>query len=283
MAGYSPLMNPAAMVPAGNVPLYMLGDVDRWRTNAMQADNAGLADAIGGYEHQQKMRPMLQQQQQLANDTTLAQLPGVQANSSMLKRKDAGEAITFDDEIKTKLGRLAREASDDDLKKFENGVHELLYSDDPAKKAQGRKLLEASKHMMQERAKHVQDMEKERTRASSAEKLMQMQIDAGRFNKAGGKVKTLEQTIAGAKSARERHQALIDASTVAKQDGNDDLAESYLARAMAVRPQAEAELAAINQKPGSVDVGTMTNGQVPTVPKPSISPQSQKPDPLGIR
>lgn len=80
----------------------------------------------------------------------------------------------------------------------------------------------------------------------------------------------VDQRIMAAKSARERHQILIDEATKADQAGATQDARLLLQRAEAIRPQAEAELAAIQQKPGQVDVGRMAG--VPTTPQQSIAP-----------
>jgi hypothetical protein len=100
----------------------------------------------------------------------------------------------------------------------------------------------------------------------------QMRIDAGKYKKADKS--RFENYFSTLKTSRDKHAALVDEATKARLGGDMSTAANFMARAEALRPQAEAEISAINPKPGTVDLSKIGgDNTIPTNAKPSIAPQ----------
>lgn len=204
--------------------------------------------------------PLRLRQAGLNADTTEAQLPGVQANSGMLQRKNSNEGILNNDALAQAKQEFMSKASDAHLKELFDKGQEMAYSLDPKMRMQGQQIMSMHKDMVKEREKQAAETARQlattREAGSQARLTQQDAIDAGKFKKGNKLILTLDQAIDNSKSAKERHQKLIDAATQAEQEGEPDAAARYRARAEAIRPQAEAELLA-TPKPGTADLGAL--------------------------
>ena len=259
MAGNLPVQLPDLSQLLGGVGGYAMGQQKdmAFRNNQMNQD-AALQDLL----FQQQNDPIKIRQAGLNADTTAAQLPGWEADSADKQRTmKVKQGIPIDVETKAKLTDMYTKMSDDEVKQLDNTLAKNLQSPDPAVREAATQTLQLTKEFQAARlhAKYAADRADAlaKNNAASALALEKARIEAGKYKKTG-KASSMELTITNAKTARERHQALIDAATVAKQDGDDSLAESYLARAENIRPQAEAELAAAQPRPGAVNVGAAT-------------------------
>jgi hypothetical protein len=271
MAGNLPVQLPDLSQLMGPVGGYAMGQQKdmAFQNNQMNQD-AALQDLL----FQRQNDPIKLRQAGLAADTTEAQLPGVQADSwQKTRNQQVREGIPLDTEQKAQLSKIATQMSDEEWKQTENALQQAAIDPSPRVREWASSMIPHLKAMQEERLKNKDREDRaqsvETMRNVSAEKIAQMNIDAGKFQKGGG-VKSLELTIASAKSARERHQALIDAATVAKQQGNVQLAESYTERAAAIRPQAEAEIANLQPRPGAANLPAMAG--IPVNPNISVAP-----------
>lgn len=102
---YQPINSLSELGQMSRVPVGLTLDALQTINRGGAADENNLAAMMQQNEHQSRMYPMQEQQQQLANDTSLAQLPGIQANSSMLQRKNSNEGIFNDSHIQDILGK----------------------------------------------------------------------------------------------------------------------------------------------------------------------------------
>lgn len=222
----------------------------------------------------EQMNPLKVRQQQLQNDTSLAQLPGFQADSSMKQDKAKISRETVGLQLSAQQRKLLADASDDDVKLLENAAQHLAYSSDPAESAKGQQLLQLHKLVIQEKSKQKymsdRQLELEKLRGKNALDLANVNNAAGRYNRSSKAVLSLDQAIDNAKSARERHQKLLDAATLAKQNGDEESYSNYMQRAEIVRPQAEAEISNLQPKPGTPELnklGIQTNPSLSIAPK----------------
>jgi hypothetical protein len=276
-------MNPQSLAQLNNVPIDMTLESMDWLRNARQSDSAGLQDMMGQYAHEAATRPLKQQQMQLANDTTLAQLPGVKAQSGMLERKNKMEAGTFDADMQAKLRKLAMDAADDDIKGMEQQGRKLLFSTNPAERKRGEQILGATEFMFKEREKNRLAGELEAQKQRVAKELMQMQIDAGRFTKTPRAGKSPEELIAS--MGYEKASVYYDARAEAAEDAGDPEAANRF-REQANKMKAAYERAKMLQAQaaagGKVDIGATAN--IPTLPAPQpqgFTPPANTPPQTG--
>ena len=226
MAQYQPLVNPTSLANLNQVPLDMTLEGMDWFNQARNADSQQFQDLPGLLAHEQALRPLKQQQMQIANDTGLAQLPGIKAQSSILQRKNKMEDITFDDDVKTKLSDLATKLKKNDIEQIEAEGQRLLTSMNPEERWRGAQLLAASKEMFALNHKQYQAIELEGVKHRNAKELMQMQIDAGRFNKTPRAGKSPEEILAS--MGFEKASVYYDAKAQAAEEaGNKDHAQYY--------------------------------------------------------
>lgn len=84
------------------------------------------------YLFNEKNNPLKLDQQRLANETTLAQLPGHQADSQIKQRNaQVRNGVPLDEEIKSKRAELAKSVSDSELTQVENAVKVGLVDPSP--------------------------------------------------------------------------------------------------------------------------------------------------------
>lgn len=179
-----------------------------------------------------QMNPIKVRQAGLNADTTEAQLPGYQADARV-KGVNANIAeATQQDQIKTKLSELAKQASDNDLSMLENQGQRLAYSRNPQERALGLEMIRMHKDLIREKDKINLQSEAQirlaNVQGRNQKDLMQMQIDAGRFNKAGGAARSIEEQLASGKLNYEKAATLLNnAAFMADMEGDAEKAMYY--------------------------------------------------------
>jgi hypothetical protein len=153
MAGYQQVNTLNDLAAFGKVPLSLTGDALASIDRGQQADQSNLADLFSQNQHMQAMRPMQEQTQDLQNQTSLAQLPGLHAQSEISQRTNDMGRATFGLDVKNKLTEAAMKASDDELKQVAQHAQQLMYSTNPAEVKEGQKLWMASQHMQETKFK----------------------------------------------------------------------------------------------------------------------------------
>lgn len=134
--------------------------------------------------------------------------------------------------------------------------------------------VENSPDYLKEKEKEAAAMARVQEQGKSQRQIQQMQIDAGKYDRKKQLetgVTQLEKMIANAKGARAQHAALNAAIEMAV--NYPELAgkvAAWKAAAQAIEPQAAAEIAAANARPGEVDMGRATG--LPINPPASIRP-----------
>ena len=238
MAQYQPLVNPTSLANLNQVPLDMTLEGMDWFNQARNADTQNFQDLPGLLAHEQALRPLKQQQMQIANDTGLAQLPGVKAQSSMLQRKNKMEDITFDDDVKVKLSDLATKLKENDIKQIEAEGQKLLTSPNPDDRWRGAQLLAASKEMFAANHRQYQAIELEGIKHRNAKELQNLRNE-GMASRGGSKPRDFISALDKMKKASERAQALT--TEIASLQGDDPRREVYGAMLEALGPQIQAE------------------------------------------
>jgi hypothetical protein len=77
--------------------------------------------------HSQVFNPLHEQGQDLSNQTTLAQLPGVQAQSQLLQNKASIDNSTLPQQLEAAKAKIATETDDNKVKLIENHGQKLSY------------------------------------------------------------------------------------------------------------------------------------------------------------
>jgi hypothetical protein len=251
---------------------------------ARQAESMNQNQALQDMFFKQQEQPLKMRQRQLENETTEAQIPGLQADSSRRQRDNqVRQGVPLAEEQRAAISKLLTGISDDDFKRMQNDIYQNMQHPDPARAADARKMYEflpeiykanqaTDERMRREEAlqsiKHRNDME-----------LAGLNNEAGRYKskKTAGDAVTTMDRIYKLKKASEQVAAFIREATIARQDGNEELFNKYMELAKALEPAAIAEQNVL-PKPGAVDVGRLGGSPLPTNPTPSLlPPQRQTP------
>lgn len=271
-------LSPAGLGQLYNLPVEAVPSAMRLEQQLAGANELNNRKAQLANMFAEENNPVLVEQNRLENQAKQARLPGILAESESSQLKTGRERATQGDAIEAAKKRFIKEASDHDLGMLENRAQQMAYSQDPATRAQGEQILRMHKDIVKQReltnAQYDRAMGLERLRGENAVNLANVNIEGGKYKRSGKAILTADQAIDNAKTAKERHQKLIDAATVASQEGDEELAARYRARAEAIRPQAEAELVAVNPKPGTPDLpalGIGVNPSRPIAPPPALS------------
>jgi hypothetical protein len=114
---FQPNVTPQTLSNLGNVPLGMTLEAQNGVAQAQQADNQQYQDLPGMIAHEQAMRPLREQQAQIGNDTSLAQLPGIRAQAETQQRNNREGGLLSDAHVKDLLSKY----SADDLQRQADG------------------------------------------------------------------------------------------------------------------------------------------------------------------
>jgi hypothetical protein len=261
MPQYNPVVTPDYLSKMNQVsPLYAI-QADNAYNRAAQQDQAGLADLFAQQQHDQQMRPLKLQSQQISNDQGLAQLPGLRAESSISQRKDRMGAATYDSEVSGKLKKMALEADETELKQLGTQAQKMMLSQDPTERKKGQALFDASSHMYELRTKHNQEMEKARLQAETsryvADKGAESRLAVANTRGAGEKA---------LKSPRELYAYYYNLAANAEDGSEDQTRYTALAQEQWDRVVEEATARAGAAKAGTVDMSNLGGGGIPTMP-----------------
>lgn len=269
------VQQPTNLMEMFSSPSLMLGDIA-----AQQVNDQTIGNLLNRQQAQQAMgfaaqeQPFKLDQMGLTNQTTRAQLPGVQADSSLKQDKAAISRNTRGQQERATISKLAKEVSDDDYAVFENGVHQMRASSDPEIRKHGNTLFPYLKSIAAERDKlNIQGANQlANTNASIAgqKQIEQMRIDAGKYKDKNAST-DFWVSFNKLKNAKDKHAALVLAARQELQQGNEEGANKFRELAEEIRPQAEAEINA-GAKPDQLDLAAMAGGKLPTKTNPGIAP-----------
>lgn len=249
---------------------------------AQRSQQLNQAGALQDLYQAEQMNPLKVRQLQLQNDTSLAQLPGFQADSSMKQDKAKISRATLGLQLSAQQKKLLADASDDDVKLLENAAQHLAYSSDPAESAKGQQLLQLHKLVIQEKSKQKymsdRQLELEKLRGKNALDLAKENNAAGRYKKGQGSL-SVEQQLQSGKLTYDKAAVLLGNSAyMAELEGDQEKADQYRALANQYAQKYQEGRAAGNLAPkaGSPDLhgmGIQTNPSQP--PTPLSSPLQQ--------
>lgn len=275
------VQQPTNLMEMFSSPSLMLGDIA-----AQQVNDQTLGNRINRQQAQQAMEFAAQEQpfrldeMGLKNQTTRAQLPGVQAESGLKQNALTRDTATNDSQIKAALSKLAKETSDNDYAVFENGVHQMRASSDPRIRAQGNALFPYLKAIATERDKlNIQggnQIAAIREQGKIQNELEDKRINAGKYDKTNKYLDFWSNFNTKLKSAKDKHAALLLEAVKEEQDGNIEGAAKFRQMAEEIRPQVEAEINA-GAKPDQIDLNALSQGKIPTQPKPRVAPPTGGP------
>lgn len=246
----------------------------------------------------------------LGNDTTSAQLPGVRALSDLQRTNADKAAGTLQSDIAAKnfsnedemlkslasqfgvYGKQLESVSDVEKpaafasllarsgapKHLQDALVQQFSKVPPAQLSSqlsqvGEAMLAANPEFARTELQTSAGLIQHREQIEANKQIAQAGLDSGRYDRkkieeAGADY--WEKQVAKAQGARGRHAAAVAAASWFLQNGISEKAQQYTAMAEQLRPQAEREIAAMNPKPGEVNVGAVAG--VPTNQPESIAP-----------
>lgn len=223
----------------------------------------------------EQMNPLRVRQAQLGNQTTEAQLPGVQADSwNKTRNQQVREGIPLDVEQRAQLSKMAAQMSDDEWKQEEAAIQKALVHPSAAVRAQAQQMLPMLKEFQMERMKATDRQEREAAlenlKAQHAQELARINNEAGRFKGKGGSgVKNIDDAILAGKLTYEKAAVYFEnAAAEAQAAGDEDKAMLLLERARMYEQKAKEKAAA---GVGAVDRPDLKGLGIPTT-KPQVSP-----------
>lgn len=253
---------------------------------AQRAQDQNYRGAVQEFDLNAQMNPLKVQQQQIQNDTGLAQLPGFRADSSLKQDKATISRNTLTEQEQAQRSKLIADMSDDDVKVLYNQAQQLAMSNNPQERLIGETLMAQHKDVLLERNKnkYMSDrrMAEERLAQAGRERLEQMRIEAGKYKKGQGQL-TIEDQLRSGKLTYDKAAVLLgNAAYMAELDGDMERAQQYrtLSNQYATKYQEGRQAGAMVPKAGSVDLGGMgvpANAPVPATPL--TSPIQQQPVP----
>jgi hypothetical protein len=163
--------------------------------------------------------PLRLEHQRGINRAQDAQLPGLQADSSIKQRKDRMEGELYPDALKAARQKFMQDASDHDLKMLENAFQEMTYSLDPRIKKRGLDGLLMHKDMVKEREKlaglGANQIAGIRATGEETRKTQKEAIEGGKWK--GGSNKAAPGTLDHILSLKDPLQQLSTINLLAKQ------------------------------------------------------------------
>lgn len=218
-----------------------------------------------------QMNPLRVQGQDLNNQTTLAQLPGVQANSAIAQRTNSNQDVLNDDTLQAAKTKFAAQATQAHLDELAAKAQEMAYSDDPAVQAQGQKLMLAHKDIVTERAKQDEMQQRqialEKLRGQNQKELAQTYLEGGRWKKGAGSAQDALDKALTSGSWDKASTAYDAMAQQAMQSGDTTQANYYAQKA---KEYGDKYLQSRNApRAGGVDVGSMPGMNIPVQPTPT--------------
>jgi hypothetical protein len=185
-----------------------------------QQDNQALegAGALQKMFQAEQMNPLKLAEQGHINSQYEATLPGHQANSDMLARKNRFEGETYDEAKAAKLSDWRKQVSDDERKMADNLAQQLARSSDPALKKLGQQMIADSEPVLANKftTGYASDRDERKIRLQGQVQhgLLDKQIAAGRFEKSdtNGGAKSVHDMIASGKLSYEKAATMMQGS-----------------------------------------------------------------------
>ncbi len=189
-------MTPQSLGALNQVPIDMTLQALDWQQRAQQADQMTLAEIAAANQRAAQKHVMDQKTSQLNLDTGLAQLPGIRAQSDITARKNKMEEELFPYEIKKKIQQAGIDATEQELKIFDQNMQKLLNAPSGSpERAQGEKLFMASKEMLKAREDNKLKLQIEAAETDRAVKVAE--IAAGSREKVANIKNSPENVAAG--------------------------------------------------------------------------------------
>lgn len=219
--------------------------------------------------YNQQARPERVRGLQLQNQTTEAQLPGVQADSWQKQRnKQVREGINLSDEQRAEMSKLVTQMSDDEWKQEENAFNTALRSPNAAVRQKASELLPYLKEFQFERQKHQNRLAE--IQATGANQQATANIRAAAPSRVGG-VNALEKALVSGNPL----QVAAAYDQMAQRADEADEQQHYLRKAQEYRAIAQQQDIARNPgaAPGRPNMGSMgipVNPPAPPVEQPIV-------------
>jgi hypothetical protein len=231
VAGLTNLATPFPQGLPGIFGGYFAGQQqDIARQNAGINQQAALQDMLFA----QQKQPHEVEGLNLRNQTTSAQLPGIQATSNKLQRDNqVREGIPLDVEQKASLSKLYSEMSANDLKQWDDALSMALQDPSAAVRKQAEQIRTWTKQFRDDKDKSDRAIALEGLKATNAQAIMDQQIAAGRFKpKSGGGIGGAAGIDAAAASGKLNFEkASVAYQVLADQEDDPTLKAQYLQRA----------------------------------------------------
>lgn len=179
--------------PSNLMEMYSSPSPMMWDIASQQVNDQTLGNLINRQSAQQSQMinaaklPYELESMGLSNETSRAQLPGVEADSLLKQDKAVLSRSTLPEQYKTTISKLAKEASENDLVQAENGVRQMMLSPDPRMRQQANQMFGQLYEIKKERDKlAIQNASAsglQRDRFAHEKQMEQMRIDAGKYVK----------------------------------------------------------------------------------------------------
>jgi len=272
--------------PANLMEMFGSASPMMWDIANQQVNDQTLGNLINRQSAQQAMDinsqklPFELEQLGLANQTTRAQLPGVEADAGLKQNSFKRDTATNDDQIQATRAKLAKEVSDSDLAQAENAVKTAMVHPSAEVRKQAEDMYQHLYEIKKERDKLKEQSDNqlalEELRGKNQQGLMQQQIDAGRFKKLDKFGLSFSQRLANENDPVKKLTMLNIAAQEAEQAGNGDLADGYRELGRSIEQLAKEKLAA--QKPNQPDL-TQLGGIPTTQQSPLVAPKQNNTKP----
>lgn len=253
------------------VPLDMTLEGLKAVGQGQQADTIGLQELMRKQQFENQMDPMRLQEQQTNNNIGLQNL--------QQKTRDNREGdYTSHARMQAELQKHLAIASSADVTMAYNKFRMMAASQDKRERVMGVAGLQTTEDFIKEQEQTRRALAVSAQNVKGQKDLEQMRIDAGKYNKKETFQIGFNNELAKAQGAARKLAVIQQYIAISDYDpAYADLKPQLKALEARLAPQAKAELAASQPKPGSIDLSGMTQGQVPTVPGASIIPGNGAP------
>lgn len=267
----------AALGQLNQVPIDMTLEGLRGYGQAQQADQIGLQELMRKQTFEQSADPMRLQDMQTQNRRGLQDL-AIGAQDLRKRTRDNREGdFTSDARMQAEYKGFLAKASEADISMAANKFQEMTFSRDPKIKAQGIAGMQMTKDFV------LQKQREDNARSIAAmNNRTQIELEDKRI--AAGKYDKVQKVTVGFQTEMSRAQGAAKKLAVVQQYLALAASDPELANIQGtlqelerrLEPQARAELAASQSKPGTIDLSGVTDGRVPTQPNLPITPGGPK-------
>lgn len=258
------------------VPLDMTLEGLKAVGQGQQADTIGLQELMREQQFNQQADPFKLQKMQTDVNIGLQDL-------QQKTRDNRENNYTSYARMQAELQKHLATASSADVTMAYNKFRMMAASQDKRERAMGIAGLQTTEDFLKEQEQTRRSQSVANINASSQKQLEQMRIDAGKYSKKDTFQIGFSNELAKAQGAAKKLAVVQQYIALSDYDPEyADLKPQLKALEARLAPQAKAELAASQPKPGAIDLSGMTQGQVPTIPAQPILPgEAQVPNPAG--